>query len=216
MDQDIQKKLDEFFSKCKSQDYKKGDILIRADEEPQGIFYLTKGSIKQYAVSQKGEESVVNIFKPISFFPMSWAINSTPNAYYFETLETVKGKLAPREEVINFLKGNPDILYNLMSRVFKGTDGLLMRMVYLMSGEAYARVIIELLIQAKRFGKSQPGNKTITLYISETDIANQAGMVRETVSREIKLLKDKGLVSFEKSVLTINNLSSLEEELSNL
>jgi len=40
-----------------------------------------------------------------------------------------------------------------MSRVYTGTDGILMRMAYLMSGEAYSRVVTELLIAAKRFGR---------------------------------------------------------------
>ena len=39
-------------------------------------------------------------------------------------------------------------------------------------------------------------------------------MTRETVSREMKILKEKGLVSLEKSVLKIYSLAKLEEELS--
>lgn len=211
MDNIVSQKLENFFKQYKHHIYKKGEILIRVDDEPGGVFYLTHGTVKEYAISKKGEELVINVFKPISFFPMSWAINQTPNTYYFEALEEVEVWKAPREETVSFIKNNPDLLFNLMSRVYKGTDGILMRMVYLMSGEAYSRVITELLITAKRFGKSN--REAVQLHLSEKDIAGQAGMARETVSREIKILKDKDLVTFSKNELVIKNISDLENEL---
>lgn len=213
METSVSQKLDNFFKQYKHYVYKKGEILIRVDDEPGGVFYLTRGNVREYAISKKGEELVINIFKPVSFFPMSWAINQTPNPYYYEALEEVEIWKAPREEVIKFIKANPDVLYDLMSRVYKGTDGILMRLVYLMSGEAYSRVVTELLIAAKRFGK-QDGSE-LKLHVSEKDIAAQAGMARETVSREMKILKDKGLVTFSKNQLVVKNISNLENELLN-
>jgi CRP-like cAMP-binding protein len=142
---------------------------------------------------------------------MSWAINDTPNEYFYEAVTDTEVWRAPREEVIKFIKSQPDVLYNLMSRVFKGTDGMVKRMTYLMSGSAYSRLITELIIQAKRFGK--PQNNMIIVKVSEKDLAAQAGMTRETISREIKRLKEKGLVTFQKNILTINKIESLVEEL---
>lgn len=204
-------KLEEFFAQFKHQVYKKGEILVRADDNPPGVFYLRQGCVKEYAISKKGDELVVNIFKPIAFFPMSWAINLTPNQYFFEAVTDVDVWRSPREKVIEFIKNNPDVLYDLMSRVYSGTDGILTRMTYLMAGNAYARVITELIIAAKRFGKKD--NKQVTIEVSEKDLAAQSGMTRETVSREIKILKDRGLVSFSKHLLVIKDLQRLEEEL---
>jgi CRP-like cAMP-binding protein len=211
MDSQINIKIDNFFKQFKHQQYKKGEILIRVDDDPGGVFYLIQGKVKQYAISAKGEELVINVFKPVSFFPMSWAINDTFNAYYYEALEDLEIWKAPRGDVIDFLKSNSDVLFDLLSRVYKGTDGILMKMVHLMSGEAYTRVITELLIEAKRFGKKSGSG--VELNISEKDIASQAGMARETVSREMKILKDKGLVTLNKNLLIINNLDDFENEL---
>ena len=153
---------------------------------------------------------MTNIFKPISFYPMSWAINNTPNAYFFEAMDEVEVWRAPREDVISFVKSNPDVLFDLMSRVFKGVDGMLTRMTYLMSGNAYDRLAIELLIYAKRFGE---GKGNIQINISEKDLAAQTGMTRETVSREIKILKKKGLVIVKKNKIMITDILTLEREL---
>lgn len=212
VDSQIQKKLDNFFKGFKHQTYKKGEVLIRADESPQGIFYLTAGMVREYAISKKGDELVVNIFKPYAFFPMSFAINQTPNVYYYEAMEELEVWKAPTEEVLGFIKKNPDVAFDLLSRVYKGTDGLLMRLVYVMASEAYSKVIAELLISAKRFGHKN-SNSSIEFKLSEKDLATQTGMARETVSREIKRLKDKGLITFTKSKLVIKDLQLLEDEL---
>lgn len=211
MDTIVTKKVSSFFEKSKQQVYKKGEILIRADDNPLGIFYLKDGLVKEYAISKKGEEIVVNIFKPGSFFPMSWAINNTPNSYYYEALAEVIVDRASKEEVIAFIKNNPDVLYDLLSRVYRGTDGVITRMLYLMSETAYDRLVVELLIEAKRFGK-----KTGTSYqteISERDLAARSGMTRETISREMKKLKDKKIVSLDKNILVIHDITLLEREL---
>lgn len=206
----ISQKLDSFFTAYKHLSYKKGEILIRADDNPSGISYIKQGYVKQYAISKKGDELVVNIFKPGSFFPMSWAINQTPNSYFFEAMTEIEVWRCPREKIIVFLKDNPDVLFDLLSRVYKGTDGLLTRMTYLMSGNAYSRLIIELLIYAKRF---ENGKDNVPIDVSEKDLAAQAGMTRETVSREMRLLKDKKLIIMTNNKLVIPDIVKLEEEL---
>lgn len=211
MDSKIAKKIDKFFTQFKHITYKKGEIVIRADDDPSGIFYLVSGNVRKYAISKKGDEIVVNIFKPISFFPMSWAINNEPNEYFYDSLTSLEVYRAPKEKVVEFVKNNPDVLYDLMSRVYRGTDGMLRRMTYLMAGNAYARLITELIIHAKRFGKKT--NSKLEVKVSEKELATQSGMTRETVSREMKELKNKGLVTFNKNILAIKSIEDLEKEL---
>ncbi len=213
MDEVIQKKLDNFFLKYKKVSYKKGTIVIRAGEEPAGVCYLKEGLIKQYAISTKGEELIVNIFKSSAFFPMSWAINKTPNNYFFEAISDISAVCAPRADVVDFIKKNPDVLFDLTARVYKGVDGLLTRMVYLMAGNANSRLIVELIILAKRLGVRN--GLTVEIHIAEKDLASQTGMSRETVSREIKVLKEKNLITFEKSMIIVKSLEKLENELEN-
>lgn len=208
MDSKIAEKLETFFTKHRHQIFRKGEILVRADDDPAGVFYLKEGIVKEYAISKKGDELIINVFKPIAFFPMSWAINNTPNQYFYEAITELNVWRAPKDRVIEFIKTNPDVLYDLTSRVFKGIDGMLTRMTYLMSGNAYARLVAELIIHAKRFG--------IANRISEKDLAASSGMTRETVSREMKILKDKGLITFNKNILLIKDLKKLEGELLNL
>lgn len=209
---DLDKKIDKFFGQFKQQKYKKGEILIRAGDDPTGVYYLKKGRVKKYAISRKGDELIVNIFKPFSFFPMSHAINHLPNNYFYEAMEDLELVKAPVKEVDQFVKSNSDVLYDLLARVYRGTEGLLTRMTYLMAGNAYSRLLAEIVFIAKRFGKKV--GLSITIETTEKDLATQVGMTRETVSRELKILKENNLVEFQKGKLIIKNIERLEEELS--
>src|SRR3989344_6135121 len=114
MDTNISAKIDAFFTQFKHQVYKKGELLIRADDDPSGIFHLKSGYVKKYCISKKGDELIVNVFKPISFFPMSWVINNTPNDYFYEAMTEADIWRAPKEEVLKFIKAEPDVLYDLL------------------------------------------------------------------------------------------------------
>lgn len=211
MEVKVSEKLEKFFSKYRQLKYKKGEILVRAGDNPSGIFYLKSGRVKKYAISKKGDELIVNIFKPISFFPMSYALNKTPNDYYYEAMEDLELAKAPPDEVVAFMKEEPDVVYDLLSRVYSGTEGLLTRMTYLMAGNAYSRLVAELIIMAKRFGNKNA--KRVSIKVSEKELATQVGMTRETVSREIKILKERKLVEFKKGELVIFDINALQEEL---
>ena len=74
MKTDKTKEFDTFYKQFTIRDYKKGEMLIRADDDPQGIFCLTKGYIRQYTISSLGTELTLHILKPTSYFPMVWAL----------------------------------------------------------------------------------------------------------------------------------------------
>ena len=213
MDKQIQGKIATFFHTFPKRMYKKGEILIHAQEHPQGVFYLEEGFVKEYFFSKKGEEIVVNIFKPGVFFPMSYAFNDGDNLFSFEAETPLTIYKAPTDQVVAFLQQHPDVLFDLLRRVYRGVDGLLLRMVSLMSGDATQRVTTELLIHAKRFGKQSATSAEISFAISEKELASQSGLTRETISRELKRLKEAGLVFFSHGIITIPSLAKLEESL---
>lgn len=212
MDPLVQKKIEKFFSTYKTIELKKGEILIRAFENPNKVYFLSEGSVKMYSISKSGKEFVLNVFKPVSFFPMSLAINKGENLYYFETTTPVKVKIAPFNKVISFVKEDSEVMFDLLQRLYRGVDGILLKMDYSMTSDAKSRIIIELITQAKRFGTKR--GKKYELNISVSNLANYVGLARETVSRQTRILRDKKLISFEKKNLIIHDITALKEEIS--
>ncbi len=211
MTEDVATKIEEFFAKYRLRSYSKGQILILSGDQADYVYHLIKGKVKQYDVTYRGDEIILNVFKPPGFFPMSLAINKVPNPYIYEAESDVEIRQAPANEVIAFIKANPDVLYDLLSRVYKGVDALLGRMTYLMAGSAHSRLIYELLIEARRFG-TQQGDGCV-LDINEKALGARAGLSRETVSREIHKLKEEKMIETGSTGILINNVAALEQKL---
>lgn len=202
-------KIEAFFQDFPARKYRKGQVLILNGDEPSKIYYLMQGTVKQYDVSYRGEEIVLNLFKPGAFFPMSHALNGGTSPYIYEAAEDIELKICPADQVITFVREHPDILLDLLSRVYRGTDALLGRIVQLMDGSARTRLLYELIIAAKRFGSTEDDERYI-LDISEKELAARAGLSRETISREISKLKERGLAELKDGRITIPSLSALE------
>ncbi len=211
MNPDAAEKIEAFFTNYPVRHYKNGQILIHAGDDPSSVYHLISGKVKQYDLSYRGDEVVLNVFKPPAFFPMSYAINQTPNDYYYEAEEDIGLNITPIKDVIKFVRSNPDVLYDLLSRVYRGTDGLLRRMAHLMASTAKSRVMYELIIECRRFGKKQ--DTAIHISLNESDIGSRAGLSRETVSREIQKLKAEGLIAISQRQISIPDLIKLEESL---
>jgi len=206
----IAKKIDDEFSKYPKRSYPKGQILVFADETPEYIFYITEGRVRKYDVSYRGDEVIVNIFKPPAFFPMSEAINHTPNKYFYKTEVPTELHVVPGDAALQFLKDNPDVMLDLLSRIYRGMDGLLGRLVHLMSSSARSRILYELSIECRRFGKKD--GSSYTLDITEVDLAARAGMSRETVSRVLKQIKTSNLVEVTGNGIVVKDLAALEKK----
>lgn len=192
----------EFFAKCPEKTFAKGQTVLLPDEnELPPVTYLIQGVIVQYDITKSGDKVVVNMFKPGAFFPMSCAMNGIPNPFYFEASEDCVARQAKAEDVVAFLRAQPEVVYDLLQRVYRGTDGLLGRMAKLLGGDAQARLLYEIHIHAQRFGKKTPDG--ITIKITEEALAQQTGLARETVSRELTKLREQGLLRQARGSITI-------------
>ncbi len=207
------KEFETFYKQFVTRNYKKGEMLIRADDDPQGIFCLTKGYVRQYTISKNGFELTLHILKPISYFPMVWAINGTQNVYYFEALTPVEVGRAPREDVVNFIKDKPTIIFELLSELIEDYAESLTRIEHLVFSDAYRRVISVLLYIAKHFGEIKDDGIIVSHRFTQQDIATLVGVARETASNELSKLEKKGLIKYIDHSMIFNDMEKLEREL---
>jgi CRP/FNR family transcriptional regulator, cyclic AMP receptor protein len=213
LDKNKTKKFEAFYTQFKPRTYKKGEMLIRSDDNPQGIFCLTKGYVRQYTISKAGIELTLHILKPISYFTMVWAINGTPNVYNFEALTDIEVGRAPRDEVVDFIKDKPKIIFELMSELLEDYAETLTRVEHLVFSDAYRRVISVLLYIAKHFGEIDGENVTIDHRFTHQDIATLVGVARETASSEMSKLEKSGLVEYSHHLMIFKSIRNLESEL---
>ncbi|MDP2585510.1 MAG: Crp/Fnr family transcriptional regulator [Candidatus Levybacteria bacterium] len=208
----ISQRLNEFFSKFKNYHYKKGEVILRGGDAPQGVYYINKGYVRDYSASKEGQELTLIIFKPEDFFPINWVLNDAFNLHYFEAMTAVELWRCPREEFATLLKANPDVFFEMASHVALRLGGLLQRMEYLAFGNAYEKVASILMICAERFGEKSEKGMLIPIPLTHKDIAMLVGMTRETVSIEMKKLERKKIVTYRGRYIIVRDQNKLKKE----
>ncbi len=193
--------VSEFFSSKPRASYDKGTILITPDIKVSTVFYIETGTVIQYQISDSGNKVILNTFKPGAFFPMSYIINDTPSPFFFEANSKINARTCTASAAVSFLRQNPDVMFDLLARMYRGVDALLLRQFQLMAGSASDRLIQELILSATRFGTKQKDQ--IFLKTTTEQLAQQTGLARETISREISKLKASGSLESTRGGLII-------------
>lgn len=191
-----------FFVQYPKISYKKGDRVLLPCEQVDSLYFIISGIVRQYDIGDNGEELTVNAYKTGSFFPLSLAFHNIPNRYHFECVDEVSIHKAPASDVRDFLQTNQHAAYATLTRIVSGLEGATLRMRHLMGGTAQTKIVFELLLWARRFSSNNIGN-SIDVAMTQQDIANQTGLTRETVNRELAKLKKQGLIEPQHAHITI-------------
>jgi CRP-like cAMP-binding protein len=213
MDTDFSAKLDAFFAKTKLQYHKKKTLILHPNDTPSNVFYLKKGYVRVYRISEEGEELTLTILKPGDFFPLTYGINNVKNPYYLEAITALELWRVPQEQFLQFVKSDPEVLYELTTRILVRFDGVLSRMGYLVFSNAYIKVATTLLICAKRFGEQVGDDIVVKVPLTHRDIATIVGITRETTSLEMKKLEKQGFLGRQGRLYTVKNIKQFEEEI---
>lgn len=203
-------KIQKFFQSFSKHKYLKGQIIISGDENPEGIFYLSKGYVRMYSVFENGDELTFNIFKPDTFFPMVWVFTQTKNIYFFQAMTNIEVYKAPQAEVLKFIQKNQGVFLKTVKRIMIGFESLLANTQYVLFGNSHKRVASIISISSKRFGEKQGRAILIKIKLTHKDIANLAGLTRETTTLAILKLKKENYISYIKGKILIVSPEKLD------
>lgn len=192
--------------------YKKGDIIIFQGEAPKHAFVVKDGTIKAYNLSVAGDEKPVAFYSEDAIFPGPWVHGAIPSSlYYYEvfsptaTVYTVK-----REELADFIKKRPELLYNELQKYITEQLGLSIRLNALQHSRASDKLLYTLHYLAINNGRLlKPKIYEIDLDLTHQDFANLTGLTRETAATELNRLKKQGVIDYNNSSKYKLNLDKL-------
>lgn len=204
-------KLEEFFSHYTTVRYDKGERILREYDSPTGVFYIKKGVVRIYLISEEGNELTALLHSPQSILPLRWAITGLANIYNYQAMNAVEMYRAPREAFQEFLKKNPDVCYHVSEQLVQDCSALIYRMQHIVFGNAHSKVASVVLTAAKRFSAQNNSSEGVTVEVPFThqQIADSAGITRETASLEMKKLKEEGLISYKGRSLIVHDMEAL-------
>jgi CRP-like cAMP-binding protein len=202
--------LEDFFQQFPVIDYQAGSFLLRSNEQPEHIFAVASGLIRQYVIAPNGQELTLQIYRKPSYFYLSWVFNKVPNHFEFEALTAAKVHVIPINEVTRFMAQDSHAAQELLPRLFRGLDQMMDRLELFAFGNAMQKVVATLLSLHRRFPDSVSA-KTIGVVMTHKEIGNLSGLTRETVSAHMSLLKKAGLLEMEGKLIHFPDLPALEQ-----
>lgn len=189
-------------AKCKKQ-YKAGDVVFRAGEEPEGIFCLKSGAVKIESVSENGESHILHIVNAGGVLGLRAAIDGGAFMATAVALQPTELCFIPRETFKQVLKNDPTIALNALRTVTFELQEMEKRFCHATDLTATERIAEALLHLKDRFESQQ---------WSRREFAEWASTTTETVIRTLAQFEKEGLIVLEGRKILIQDRKGLLEK----
>lgn len=197
MEKDFETVWRNFFSKYRLFKYKRGENIYRPGEYFEQIGFVNEGFVRCYSIDDEAKEVTMNSFKPVFYLTLLGAMSGSENKYYFECLTDVEMWKVPKQDLVDFLKSNPEQGIQLVKRVLLVMDQLL-DSCRTRTSDAYKKVAGVIYAMTKNNGSDQ-----LQFKVSHRIIASLIGISRETASIQVKKLEREGLIEQNKGYMKI-------------
>lgn len=190
--------------------YKKGEFVIRPGEAPPGVLYVESGLVKAYDITKYGEENLLIIRKGGEVLALTWAITGQDRHIIYQALAPTVVWNISKDSFTDFIQTNPSAalpLVDLITDMYRLHSQRILNLEYRSVRE---RLISFLLNTAERFGTQTPDGLLIDVPLKHQDIASSINATRETTSRAITQLEQKGLVTNQQTRITLHDVEKLQ------
>jgi len=192
---------------------KKGEVLFRKGDEGSSLYIVRSGRVKIVLPSETGDEVSPAILSEGDFFGEMALLDGMPRSADAVALEPSELYALNRGDFISFLINNEDAIksvFSYLSLRLRRTDDLLEDICFLTISTRLARRLAEL---AENYGQQEKAGEPIeiNLKLTQKDLASMVGVTRESINKELRVLREKGLVSTEGNTIQILDLERLRK-----
>lgn len=193
--------------------YRKNSSIFFQGEIPRNVIIVLDGVVKAYTISSEGDETIVNLYGRGSVIPIAWANGQSPTSLYnYESVNDVRVLKVSKNEFINAIE-SPEFQSEYLQYLMQNQAGLMLRITGLCQSRATEKICYTLYFLMFRYGiERDNGRFEIDLKLTQGMLANLIGQTRESTAKNLKVLRDAGIVDYTSSTYTVNK-SALENYL---
>lgn len=210
-DEAATQQLIQFFQTGTGLNYKKGESIVRAGDDPRGIYYITAGFVKASAITKYGEENILIIRQHDDIFPLIWAFTGLHRDVSYQAMSDTSLWRVARSDFIEYLKKNEHVVQAVLDMAVEAYRLHSERVNNLEYRTVRERVASFLLTHADRFGRPSENGIVIEAPIRRHDIASSINSSRETTSRELSVLARHGYIALDGQNIEICQPEKLRE-----
>jgi CRP-like cAMP-binding protein len=184
----------------------KNSVILFEDDPGDALFVVCGGQVKVVLIGEDGREVILSVLGEGEFFGEMALIDDEPRSAHVIAMEDSMLVVLRREDFAPILSSTPAIAIALLrelSRRLRRVDEKVGSLVLLDVNGRVARLLLDM--------ADENGGERITRRLTHHTIAQMIGSSRETVSRTMRDLVDKGLIEVGRKEILVKNRPALAE-----
>jgi CRP-like cAMP-binding protein len=197
--------LDRVAEIARERSYPRNSVILFEDDPGDALYVVALGQVKVVLIGEDGREVILSVMGEGEFFGEMALIDDEPRSAHVIAMEDSSLLVIRREDFQDLLKQTPGIglvLLRELSRRLRRVDEKVGSLVLLDVNGRVAQLLLDLADEA--------GSDRITRRLTHHTIAQMIGSSRETVSRTMRELVDKGSITVSRREIQIRDRAALE------
>ena len=190
------------------QQFKKGEYVFRQGSYPRGLHCINNGKLKLIQEGADGKEQILHLAKSADIMGYRAILSGDRYSCSAIAVENSSICFIPNETFFYLIDGNSRIalqIIHLFSKELKIAESKITHMAQRPAKERIAQSLLQL---KENYGFENDG-KTLNILLSREEIANISATTRETVTRILFDLKNKGIIELQGKKIKILEINSL-------
>ncbi len=194
-------------------DYSKGEFLCHEGEKASELFIVNEGKVKLSKFNRDGKEQILRILSNGSFFGEYYLLSeSVPCNFSAIAVTDLKICTLGKAQMDKLLKVHPEIGLKLLKEVSTRLIQTENLAGTLSSQDTDSKVAYILLEMAEKYGVPSTEGIRIETPLNREEMANYAGVTRETMSRKLSSFEKTGMIKVTgHRIIIITDKAGLEE-----
>ena len=170
--------------------YARGAMIVSQGAPGDAMFVIAEGQVKVAVFSEDGREVILSVLGAGGFFGEMALLDDEPRSAHVIAMTDATLLQLRREDFRARLRSSPNLAVALLrelSRRLRRADDTITNMALLDVNGRIAQLLLQL-------AREEDGVR-ITRKLTHATIAQMVGASRETVSRTMKTLADRGIIS---------------------
>ena len=206
--------LDALEARARPRRFAKGSTLISEGEIPRRVVILMSGRVKVSHFAADGREVVLTARGPGELIGEISVVDGRPCSATVTAFEPVEALVVEAAAFTRYLDEHPRVTRLLLSATVQKLRDSDRKRVEFGIHDTEGRVARRLVELAEEYGQQAEGGVSITLPLTQQELAGWTSASREAVSKALGSLRACGWVSTDRRRVTVHDIEALRRRAS--
>jgi len=195
-----------FAALTRERTYPKGSVIVFEDDPGDALYLVAGGQVKVVLIGEDGREVILSVLGEGSFFGEMALIDDQPRSAHVIAMEDSRLLLLRRDDFQARLLQSPAVAISLLAELsgrLRLADEKIGNLVLLDVNGRVAALLLRL--------AEDEGGDTITKKLTHHTIAQMIGSSRETVSRTMRALVERDIITVNRREIALQDRRALLE-----